>query len=107
MDLERAVAAAWARTAGQMPGVRMVLDHHRRHPADDATAGALARAVAKERHFLAVMGGRAGLGDAAAQRIGAEIEERGRELWAGAAATGSTHAPRRGLVDRLRAVVAA
>lgn len=113
MDLRHAVATAWARTADQMPGVRAILDHYREHPVDDRMAWALARATAKELHFLAVMAGRAGLGDEASQRIGLEIEERARRLRLGVPTIertgeeGEESGPRRSLIDRLRAVVAA
>ena len=42
------------------PGTRLVLDHYRAEPLDDAMATALATSAAKERVLLAAMAGRAG-----------------------------------------------
>jgi len=109
MDLERRVALAWKATADDLPGVRRILDHYREHPVDDAMARAMAKATAKEHCFLAVMAGRAGVGDQRAARVGARIEEEGRRLRETAAPVAAAEpAPKRaGLLDRLRAVVAA
>jgi hypothetical protein len=112
MDLDEAVAIAWSNTAHELPGVRMIIDHYRNHPLDDAMASAMAVACFKERHLLAVMAGRTSLGDAAAARIGAEIEERARLLHRGLPmiAPDAVYAEpevRGSLFERLRAVVAA
>ncbi|MCR1782169.1 hypothetical protein KVF89_06460 [Nocardioides carbamazepini] len=112
MDLDEAVAIAWSNTAHELPGVRMIIDHYRTHPLDDAMASAMAVACFKERHLLAVMAGRTSLGDAAAARIGAEIEERARLLHRGLPmiAPDAVYVEpevRGSLFERLRAVVAA
>ena len=112
MDLAEAVAIAWSNTAHELPGVRMIIDHYRAHPLDDAMARAMAAARFKEHHLLAVMAGRISIGDEAADRIGGEIEERARTLHRGlpliAPDTAYAEPEERGtLLERLRAVVAA
>ncbi|WP_436699975.1 hypothetical protein [Nocardioides sp. BYT-33-1] len=112
MDLDEAVAIAWSNTAHELPGVRMIIDHYREHPIDEAMASAMTAAVFKERHLLAVMAGRTSIGDAAAGRIGAEIEERARLLHRGLPVIAPDVAyaepeVRGSLLERLRAVVAA
>ncbi|GAA1502476.1 hypothetical protein [Nocardioides humi] len=113
MDLHEAVAIAWSNTAHELPGVRMIIDHYRAHPVDDAMASAMAASSFKEHYLLAVMAGRTSLGDDAADRIGAEIEERARLLHRGIpviapdTAYAEPEAPRGSLLERLRAVVAA
>jgi len=112
MDLAEAVALAWSNTAHELPGVRLIIDHYRAHPLDDAMATAMHAAAFKERHLLAVMAGRAGIGDEAAGRIGAAIEERARLLHRGTPVVTPEAAydepeVRAGLLERLRAVVAA
>ncbi len=106
LDLEQAVVAAWRATADELPGIRAIVDRHRDHPLDDAMAAALATATRKEREWLAVMAGRACLGDPAAARVGAAIEERAR--------TGHRPPPTshradhdRGLLDRIWSALAA
>lgn len=79
LDLEAAVVAAWRATARELPGVRAVIDRHREQPLDSEMAEAMSVAAAKERELLAVMAGRAGLGDPGAAQVGAEIEARARE----------------------------
>ncbi len=78
LDLEAAVVTAWRATARELPGIRAVLDRHREQPLDGQMAEAMAVATTKERELLAVMAGRAGLGDPAAAEVGAEIEARAR-----------------------------
>ncbi|QYJ04261.1 hypothetical protein KUV85_00845 [Nocardioides panacisoli] len=87
LDLEDAVCRGWSAAATELGGVRLILDNYRDHPVDYAMAGAMLKSTNKERQLLAVLAGRAGLGratspdaDPAAVRIGAEIEERAREL---------------------------
>ena len=117
MDLEAAVRAAWVAAAEELPGVRLILDHYRAEPLDDAMAEAMAKATAKEHQMLAVMSGRAGVGDAEAAPIGARIEAEARcehgELsrpaprdWSGGAGRHAA-AERPTFLDRLRALVAA
>ena len=89
MDLEDAVVAAWHATADELPGVRAILDRDRAEPRTRAIAEAMAKATAKEHILLAMMAGRVSARDAAAARVGAEIEDRAR-------ATYRPVAPRRG-----------
>ncbi|WP_240641306.1 hypothetical protein [Nocardioides ferulae] len=106
LDLEDAVVAAWRGAAAEMPGVRAILDRQRSQPGDRATAAAMARATIKERTMLAVMAGRVSAEDAAALRIGEQIELRARAgLTPPAAPTRRHH--RAGLLDRLKAVLPA
>jgi hypothetical protein len=79
LDLEAAVVTAWRATARELPGIRAIIDRHREQPLDPQMAEAMSVAAAKERELLAVMAGRAGLGDARAAEVGAEIEARARE----------------------------
>ena len=112
LDLHESVAIAWSNAAHELPGVRLILDHYREHPVDDAMAQAMAVSAAKEHHLLAVMAGRTSLGDGTARRIGAQVEERARLLHRGIPPISPEHldeepAPRGTLLERLRAVVAA
>jgi hypothetical protein len=79
LDLEAAVVTAWRATARELPGIRAIIDRHRERPLDPQMAEAMSVAAAKERELLAVMAGRAGLGDPRAAEVGAEIEARARE----------------------------
>jgi len=106
LDLERAVVTAWRATAEELPGIRAVVDHHREHPLDDAMAEALAVATRKERSWLAVMAGQAGLADPGAAHVGAAIEERARSGRLRPRPSHRADDPR-GLLDRLRAALAA
>jgi hypothetical protein len=108
MDLESAVATAWARTAQELPGVRLILDHYREHPVDDAMAQAVARATSKEHHYLAAMSGLAGIDREEGQAVGARIEARARDTRPGTPAIDVVEEePRAPFLERLRAVVAA
>ena len=108
MDLESAVVAAWAGLAAEMPGVRAILDHYRAHPVDDAMERAMAVSTAKEQSMLAVMAGRSSTTDAAATRVGAAIERRARDAYVAPSRPAGAHAAEpAGLVDRIRAVLAA
>ena len=81
MELEDAVVAAWHATADELPGVRAILDRERTEPSTPAIAEAMAKATAKEHVLLAMMAGRVSTPDAAAVRVGAEIEERARATY--------------------------
>ncbi|HEX6150039.1 hypothetical protein [Nocardioides sp.] len=78
LGLEQAVITAWRATARELPGVRAIIDRHRERPLDPEMAQAMTVATSKEHELLAVMAGRAALGDPAAARVGAEIEDRAR-----------------------------
>ena len=104
MELEDAVVAAWHATADELPGVRAILDRERTDPSTPAIAEAMAKAAAKEHVLLAMMAGRVSTPDAAAARIGAEIEDRARATYRPAPVTVAEPG---GLLGRLKAVVAA
>ncbi len=108
MDLRAAVVAGWARAADELPGVRMIIDHYRSHPVDDAMAQAVVRMTAKEHHYLAAMAGRASVAREEGHAIGAEIEKVARHTPAGAPAIAAVEdEPRRPFMERLRAAIAA
>jgi len=111
MDLPESVAVAWGNACDELPGVRLVLDHYRAEPIDEATAAAMAKATIKEHSMLAVMSGLASVqGDAVAAPVGARIEERARLLHRGIltlapASAGTEERP--SFLERLRSVLAA
>jgi hypothetical protein len=108
MDLRASVTTGWARSAEELPGVRMILDHYRSHPVDDAMAQAVARMTSKEHHYLAAMAGRASVGREEGQAVGAEIEELARNTRPSAPAIDVIdEEPRRPFFERLRAALAA
>ena len=109
MDLRAAVVAGWARTAEELPGVRLILDHYRANPVDDAMAQAVVRMTAKEHHYLAAMAGRAGVAKEEGHAVGARIEDRARNTRPGTPAIDlvEDEQPRTPVLERLRAVVAA
>ena len=104
LELEDAVVAAWHATADELPGVRAILDRERTDPSTPATSEAMAKATAKEHLLLAMMAGRVSTPDAAAARVGAEIEERARATYRPAPVTIEEPS---GLLGRLKAVIAA
>ena len=107
LDLERAVVAAWQRTASELPGILAIVDHHRAHPHDAAMAEAMAKSAAKERTLLAVMAGRASASDAASVRVGERIEQRARATHRPQPAPHAERANRGLLLEKLRAALAA
>jgi hypothetical protein len=110
MDLEQAVIAAWRATHEQMPGVRKIIDHYRSEPTDAVMAEAMHTATAKEQAMLAAMAGRASVQDAAAIRVGETIEQRARAGVPASTSPGANRAdprPHDGLLDRIKAVLAA
>jgi hypothetical protein len=97
--------------AGQMPGVRAVLDRALADGVGPEADRLLGNAVAKERMMLAAMAGRSSYDDEAAVAVGASIEDRARAAWAvspPAAGTASTTTAARSttLIDRLRSALA-
>jgi len=78
-DPERAVVAAWQRTAEALAGVRAVLDARAELPASAEEAAALRTAGGKDRALLAAMAGLASPPDPRAVGIGARLELRARE----------------------------
>ena len=108
MDLRGAVVTGWARTAEELPGIRMIVDHYRAHPVDDAMAQAVARMTSKEHHFLAAMAGRASVTHEEGHAVGADIERLARSIRPAAPAIDAVDdEPRRPLMERLRAAIAA
>ena len=106
MDLRAAVVTAWQQTAAELPGIRAVIDHHRDHPADAATAQVMRKSAAKEHVLLAVMAGEASASDQSAALAGARIESEARETMP-VAAEPEHDLTRPTLLGRLRAALAA
>lgn len=77
-DVLAAVLAGWRAAARDLAGLCLLLDRQAEQPATPEVAAMLDRATRKDRLLLAVMAGRAGLGEAAAQPAGRSLEERAR-----------------------------
>lgn len=108
MDLASAVVLAWQRAAADMPGIRAVIDRHRDQPTSPTMATTIAKAIGKEHVMLAVMAGQGDVADEACRHIGADIEARARSGEPVEIAPVVTPGHRLGgLLDRLRAVLAA
>lgn len=106
LDIEHAVITAWQQTAEELPGIRAIIDQHRAEPLDAAMAGAMAKATAKERILLAVMAGRVSARDAAAVRVGEQIENAARATFRPVRRIAApSHAS--GFLDRIKAALAA
>ncbi|RYC13259.1 hypothetical protein [Nocardioides zhouii] len=106
LDLEGAVALAWLDAAEDLPGIRVVLDHHADQPTSPEMASALTVATGKEHEMLALMAGRASAPGPAAQRVGRSIELGARASYVpGRRRARPGDAP--SLVRRLRAALAA
>jgi hypothetical protein len=88
-----------------MPGVLAILDRYRAHPVDDAMAEAMGKSATKEHQLLAMMAGRSSAHDAAAARVGAQIESQARALRPARPLT--TEDANNGLLERIKAVLAA
>jgi hypothetical protein len=106
LNLESAVESAWGAAADDMPGVRLILDHYRAEPVDEAMAVAMAKATVKEHMMLALMAGRSSHDGATAVPVGAAIESRARHTHRGVP-TITVDLKQPSLLDRLKAVVAA
>lgn len=107
LDLGNAVSIAWSKAAGDMPGIRAIIDHHLAHPSSPEMARATAIAAAKEHELLALMAGRASAPGEAAQRVGRAIERDARASYLTGAAPRRAPAPALSLAQRIRAVLAA
>jgi hypothetical protein len=108
LDIEDAVVSAWHATAEELPGTRLVLDHYRHEPADEAMADAMRIAAGKEQVLLAAMAGRSSGDVAATVTEGRALEARARTY------RPTTISPdvlgrhrRQGLLGRLRCRLAA
>ena len=77
-ELESAVLSAWRDAAHELAGVRLVLDAAQAHPTSEEMDAALRTAARKDWALLAAMAGKASVTDAAAPRVGRELEERAR-----------------------------
>ena len=106
MDLEEAVVAAWHAAADELPGTRAVIDHYRAEPVDEQMSVAMATSAAKEHVLLAAMAGRASARTEDTAAAGRELEERARSTYRPTRPEPSGHRAH-GLLDRLKAVVAA
>lgn len=106
LDLEAAIITAWQATADELPGLRVIVDRHRAAPLDTDMAETLARSAATERTLLAVMSGRVSRQDAAAARIGHEIEDRARATFEPRPELAEDPGNHR-LIDRIKAALAA
>ena len=106
MDLEQAVVTAWQRTRDELPGARLIVDHYRSEPTDPAMAVAMATPTPKEQTRVAARAGRAWVRDAAAARVGEAIEQRARAAHRPRVHRADT-GPHEGLLDRIKAVLAA
>lgn len=80
LDPEAAVARAWARTADQSAGLRLILDQYLAQPVDDRMAQVLRRAQHKEHVRLAAAAGRAFDGGPNAAEAGRRVEIAARRL---------------------------
>lgn len=104
MNLEDAVINAWHSVADEYQGVRLILDHYRAEPTDDAMATAMRKALAKENLMLAVMSGYASVDDELAIPIGQRINERARATFIPSLPTAPV---RPTIISRIRAALAA
>lgn len=115
LDLEGAVAAAWARTSSEVPGIRAILDRYTESPSDPEMAEALTKAQTKEWLKLAAAAGLANDESASAARAGERVVLKARATAQAPASAGA--APQHAtvvddvvtpsLVDRIKAVLAA
>lgn len=87
MELETAVVTAWREAAGELPGVRMILDACAAHPSSEAMADALETARRKDWTLMAAMAGQAGPRDAGAAKVGRALETKARALYRPSAPT--------------------
>ncbi len=105
---DEAVVDAWHATADELPGTRLVLDHYRAHPLDEAMAGALRTAAGKEHVLLAAMAGRNSSDAGATVAAGRALEERARTTYRPELGSDDEARHRhQGLLGRLRCRLAA
>lgn len=116
MDLEAAVATAWAVTSRQVPGIRRIIDRYTDAPLDADMGAALARARQKEWLKLAAAAGISSDEGPQSARAGERLLERARSLAEApeaipaaepSATTDVDEVTSPSLVARIRAVLAA
>ena len=120
-DLPKAVEQAWAETALEMPGVRLIIDQYTHYPTDEEMGRALLKAELREWQRLATWAGLASDQSEAAAAVGRRVQEDARVLLdqmqkaeAGAPRaqesdqdSSSEHPSHVSLVERIKAVLAA
>jgi hypothetical protein len=105
MELEDAIASAWARTSSEIPGVRKIIDHYTASPSDPEMAEAMAKAQHKEWLKLAGAAGLASDESASAARAGEQVVLKARANGLGSPNADVVASP--SLVERIKAVLAA
>ncbi len=81
-DLPGAVENAWAETAMEMPGVRMIIDQYTQHPTSEDMGQALLKADLREWQRLATWAGLASDQSEAAAAVGRQLQQEARVLLA-------------------------
>lgn len=81
LELETAVVTAWRRAAGDLAGVREILDACIRSPSSEEMARMLDTAHRKDWTLMAAMAGKASPSDHRAARVGEDIERRARAAY--------------------------
>ena len=79
-DLEHAVLSAWRDTAGELDGVRRVLDRYTEQPTSAEMERALRTSRRKDWTLMAAMAGIAGVDDERAVGWGRKLEQQARAL---------------------------
>jgi hypothetical protein len=114
MDLETGVITAWRTAAGELAGLRAVIEAYAAEPVSEEMARMLDKAQRKDWTLMAAMAGKAGPADPAAARVGRAIEQKAREAYRPTAGSGSLTVGRHAaevtkpsLLKRVRAHLAA
>ncbi|MGO4258426.1 hypothetical protein [Marmoricola sp. RAF53] len=107
MDLQDAIARAWAKTSVEAPGIRMIIDRYTETPTDAQMADALQRARTKEWLKLAAAAGLSSDESASSARAGEQVELKGRAAVGQPASQNIDDVVTPSLVDRIKAVLAA
>ena len=115
-DLPTAVEQAWANTAQEMAGVRLIIDQYTQHPTDEDMGRALLKAELREWQRLATWSGLASDHSDAAAAVGQRVQEDARVRLAAIQKTASDRPEEQStkeqpshvsLVDRIKAALAA
>jgi hypothetical protein len=80
-DLESAVLTGWRNTAGDLAGVRQILDAYTAEPTSPRMSQALSVSHRKDWVLMAVMAGQASASDAGAIRVGRRLEAKARAAY--------------------------